>query len=68
MKSKILFLIGIIFCVTPWASPPLALVAGLLFGAVAVHPYPAESRRASKLLLQAAVVGLGFGMNLLEVV
>jgi uncharacterized integral membrane protein (TIGR00698 family) len=68
MNSKLLFLCGIIFCLTPWASPPLALLAGLIFGAVAVHPYPAPSRKASRLLLQAAVVGLGFGMNLQEVI
>jgi uncharacterized integral membrane protein (TIGR00698 family) len=68
MNSKFLFLLGIIFCLTPWASPPLALLAGLFFGAVAVHPYPAPSRKASRLLLQAAVVGLGFGMNLQEVI
>jgi uncharacterized integral membrane protein (TIGR00698 family) len=46
----------------------LALLAGLIFGAIAVHPYPAPSRKASKFLLQAAVVGLGFGMNLHEVI
>lgn len=67
MNAKLLFLVGLIFCLTPWASPPLALLAGLIFGAVATHPYPHESRRASKLMLQIAVVGLGFGMNLQEV-
>ena len=45
----------------------MALLAGLLFGAVAEHPYPGETRNVSKLLLQASVVGLGFGMNLHEV-
>ncbi len=68
MKSKILFVIGLIFCLTPWASPPMALLAGLIFGAIAEHPYPGESRNVSKLLLQGSVVGLGFGMNLHEVV
>jgi uncharacterized integral membrane protein (TIGR00698 family) len=68
MRSKILFLAGLLFCLTPWASPPMALVVGLLFGAIASHPYPGESRQISKYLLQAAVVGLGFGMNLQEVV
>ncbi|HKD83205.1 MAG TPA: putative sulfate exporter family transporter [Terriglobales bacterium] len=67
MNAKLLFLVGLIFCLTPWASPPLALLAGLIFGAIATHPYPNESRRASKLMLQIAVVGLGFGMNLQEV-
>src|SRR5215471_4103554 len=67
MRSKILFVLGLLFCLTPWASPPLALLAGLSFGAVASHPYPGESRQISKYLLQAAVVGLGFGMNLRQV-
>ncbi len=68
MKSKILFIAGLLFCLTPWASPPMALLVGLVFGAIATHPYPGESRQVSKYLLQAAVVGLGFGMNLQEVV
>jgi len=67
MRSKILFVLGLAFCLTPWASPPLALLAGLFFGAIASHPYPGESRQISKYLLQAAVVGLGFGMNLQQV-
>jgi uncharacterized integral membrane protein (TIGR00698 family) len=68
MKAKILFAVGLFFCLTPWATPPLALLAGLIFGAIAVHPYKDESRRLSRVLLQSAVVGLGFGMNLHEVV
>jgi uncharacterized integral membrane protein (TIGR00698 family) len=67
MRSKILFVLGLAFCLTPWASPPLALIAGLVFGAIASHPYPGETRQVSKYLLQAAVVGLGFGMNLHQV-
>ena len=68
MNSKLLFALGLFFCLTPWASPPLALLAGLIFGAIATHPYKDESRTLSKVLLQSAVVGLGFGMNLHEVV
>ncbi len=68
MNSKVLFALGLFFCLTPWASPPLALLAGLIFGAIATHPYKDESRRLSRVLLQSAVVGLGFGMNLHEVV
>jgi uncharacterized integral membrane protein (TIGR00698 family) len=68
MNAKILFAIGLFFCLTPWASPPTALLAGLIFGAIATHPYKDESRTLSKVLLQSAVVGLGFGMNLHEVV
>lgn len=68
MNAKVLFALGLFFCLTPWASPPLALLAGLLFGAIATHPYKGESRKLSKILLQSAVVGLGFGMNLQEVI
>jgi uncharacterized integral membrane protein (TIGR00698 family) len=68
MNARLLFALGLFFCLTPWASPPLALLAGLIFGAISVHPYKDESRKLSKILLQSAVVGLGFGMNLQEVV
>ena len=47
MKSKILFIAGLLFCLTPWASPPIALLVGLVFGAIATHPYPGESRQVS---------------------
>lgn len=63
MRSRLLFFLGALFALSPWASPPLALLAGLIFAFVAVHPYAAESRTASKWLLQASVVALGFGMN-----
>jgi len=45
----------------------MALLVGLAFGAIATHPYPGESRQVSKYLLQTAVVGLGFGMDLQQV-
>lgn len=48
-------------------SPPLALTLGLIYGLSFVHPYHADSRNLSRVLLQASVVGLGFGMNLHEV-
>jgi uncharacterized integral membrane protein (TIGR00698 family) len=39
----------------------------LIYGLSFVHPYQADSRNLSKFLLQASVVGLGFGMDLHEV-
>src|SRR5271154_7321365 len=62
-----LFFIGIIIAASGLIGPPFALAAGLVFGLTVVHPYHAESRQLSKFLLQAAVVCLGFGMNLREV-
>ncbi len=49
---------------TGWISPPIALAAGLVFALSLGNPIPDISHRASKLLLQWSVVGLGFGMNL----
>ena len=48
-------------------SPPLALAAGLAYGFTFEHPFHLEARRLSKFLLQASVVGLGFGMDLHQV-
>jgi uncharacterized integral membrane protein (TIGR00698 family) len=66
---RILFLAvaTIVLLPTAWMSPPLALLLGVLFGLVFVHPYPAPSRKTARLLLQISIVGLGFAMNLDEV-
>jgi uncharacterized membrane protein YadS len=56
-----------ILCASGALSAPVALAAGLAYGLSFAHPYLAESRNLSKFLLQASVVGLGFGMNLQEV-
>ncbi|HMF65220.1 MAG TPA: putative sulfate exporter family transporter [Edaphobacter sp.] len=63
-----LFYIGIIVSASGLIGPPFALAAGLVFGLTTVHHFHVESRQLSKFLLQAAVVCLGFGMNLQEVV
>ncbi|HEY0161480.1 MAG TPA: putative sulfate exporter family transporter [Edaphobacter sp.] len=65
---EILFFVGIILAASGLIGPPFALALGLTFGLTVRHPFHAESRRLSKFLLQAAVVCLGFGMNLGEVV
>lgn len=62
----VLFFAGIAFCLTPWASPPLALALGLALALTVGTPY--KTSKATKLLLQISVVGLGFGMNLSRVV
>jgi uncharacterized membrane protein YadS len=68
MWKKNLFYIGIIVSASGLIGPPLALAAGLAFGLTTVHTFHGEGRNLSKFLLQAAVVCLGFGMNLKEVV
>jgi uncharacterized integral membrane protein (TIGR00698 family) len=65
--NRNLFFAGLILAATGLLSPAIALTLGLAFGFTCMHPYHAGSRRLSKLLLQASVVGLGFGMNLQQV-
>lgn len=45
-------------------SPAIALFLGLMFAIVFGIPFPKFNKKLSKYLLQASVVGLGFGMNL----
>jgi uncharacterized integral membrane protein (TIGR00698 family) len=50
-----------------WASPPIALAAGILFAALIGHPFAHWNHQAAKWLLQTCVVLLGFGMNIMAV-
>ena len=68
MNTKNLFFVGVIVAASGLVSPPIALLAGLLYGLSFAHPYHLDAKRLSAFLLQASVVGLGFGMNLHEVV
>lgn len=65
--SKNIFFGGLIVAASGLLSLPLALVAGLAYGFTFEHPYHLDARRLSRLLLQVSVVGLGFGMNLQQV-
>jgi uncharacterized integral membrane protein (TIGR00698 family) len=67
LTAKLIFFAALGLSFSGWLSPPLALTAGILFGFSFAHPYAAPSRVAARFLLQASVVGLGFGMNLHEV-
>jgi uncharacterized integral membrane protein (TIGR00698 family) len=60
---KAIFIICITFCLTPFASPAIALLLGLVIAQFTGHPYLHLNHKATHLLLQASVVGLGFGMN-----
>lgn len=68
MNPKIIFFVGLILTASGIVSPPIALLAGIAYGFTFTHPYHLDSRNLSRFLLQAAVVALGFGMNLHQVV
>lgn len=58
------FVAILLFCLSPYATPPLALAAGLVLALTIGQPFPKRTAKPAKFLLQACVVGLGFGMNL----
>jgi len=68
MMKQVLFVLCLVLAASTLVSPPIALAMGLVFGLSVAHPFPKQSRKLSKLLLQASVVGLGFGMNLQQVI
>jgi uncharacterized integral membrane protein (TIGR00698 family) len=67
MTGKNLFFVGMILAASGILSPPLALIAGIVYGMTLQHPYHADAQQLSRLLLQASVVALGFGIPLAEV-
>jgi uncharacterized integral membrane protein (TIGR00698 family) len=68
LDSKTVFLLGLLIAGSGLVSPAVALVGGVAFGFSVVHPLRAESAKLARFLLQASVVALGFGMNVVQVV
>ena len=61
------FVVCALLTLVPVVTSPVALGAGLTFGLLFANPFPKQSAKAAKMLLQIAVVGLGFSVPLLEV-
>jgi uncharacterized integral membrane protein (TIGR00698 family) len=68
MNAKNIFFVGLVVAASGLISTPLALLAGLIYGLSFSHPYHLDAKKLSAFLLQASIVGLGFGMNLHEVI
>ena len=62
--QKAIFILLILFCLSPYGSPPFALVLGLILALTIGSPYPSLRGKPTKYLLQVSVVLLGFGMDL----
>lgn len=60
---KVVFIFMVVLCLTPYVSPPVALLLGLVIAQLIGHPYARLNNKATHILLQVSVVGLGFGMN-----
>src|SRR5215469_9594256 len=61
---QIVALIVVAAALLLWASPPIALISGILFALVIGHPFARLNHKVTKWLLQTCVVLLGFGMDL----
>ena len=64
MWQKALFILLLIFILTPYGSPPLALALGIGLALAVGNPFPDLEGKATRMLLQFSVVLLGFGMSL----
>jgi uncharacterized integral membrane protein (TIGR00698 family) len=63
--QQIIFVLLLMSCaVFPIISPPVALLIGLIIANLFGHPFLHLNHKATSVLLQISVVGLGFGMNL----
>lgn len=65
LNTKAIMFIVVAFA-TIFTTPAVGLLAGIIYTLVVGNPFPKESKKTSKYLLQFSVVGLGFGMNLHE--
>lgn len=65
LKSRETIFIILLFLI-PFFSPATALLLGLIVAFTIGNPFVAHNKIFTKILLQASVVGLGFGMNLTE--
>ncbi len=60
---ELFFGVAVIACLTPWVTPPVALLLGLAVALFIGNPFLHLNHKATHILLQVSVVGLGFGMN-----
>lgn len=65
---KILFSLVVILCMSSFISPPVALLLGIIMAQLTGHPYIHLNSKATHVLLQVSVVGLGFGMNVMTAI
>lgn len=61
--QKIIFGLLTLLCISGFISPPVALLMGLVVANLSGHPFLELNHKATSILLQVSVVGLGFGMN-----
>ena len=61
---KIVYVLVFIGCCTPFVNASVSLLAGLTFGLLGAEPFNGRATKWGGYLLKAAVIGLGFGINI----
>ena len=61
--SRLIYVFAIVLCALPFIDTPFALLMGIILAQTVQHPFLRTSKKMTHILLQASVVGLGFGMN-----
>lgn len=65
---KAFFISLFLLTALPVVTSPVALVIGFTFSLLIGNPHPDLTAKASKTLLKLSVIGLGFGVNIVEVI
>ncbi|MCC6678766.1 MAG: putative sulfate exporter family transporter [Phycisphaerales bacterium] len=63
MIAPVAFVLGLAFCLTPWASPATALGLGVVLALAGLTAWPGPGKKVSRFLIQVCVVLLGFRMD-----
>ncbi len=74
IREAVFLTLAAAFFILPWFSPAsrnhasgIAVICGVIFAVTWGNPYESITAKATSPLLGIAIVGMGFGMNLLEV-
>lgn len=65
---KAFFISLFLLTALPVVTSPVALVIGFTFSLLIGNPHPDLTAKASKTLLKLSVIGLGFGVNIVDVI
>ena len=66
--NKAVFVAAFMFCALPFMSSAYALILGIALSLALGNPFPGLTSKYSKQLLKLSVIGLGFGVNFIEVI
>ena len=67
ITGRLFFFLFLLIVILFSLSPAYSLVLGLMIGLLFINPYPGKIKVVTRYLLQLSIIGLGFGMNFVQV-